>query len=329
MKPLRVALIGIAHDHACPNHGSVLKHPEVFDVAGYYVPPTEAEDYASRMSLFHGLREMTMAEILADSSIEGLIVETYELELTHYALLGANAGKHIFMDKPGGADLSAFTQLLETIQKNDLVLEIGYMYRYNPYVQELLRKVRSGALGQIINVEAQMNCCHTAEKRQWLAGFPGGMMFFLGCHLVDLVLQIQGIPRKVLPMNRSSGKDGVTACDFGFALLEYENGVSFVKTNAAEMGGFARRQLVVVGTKGTVEINPLEILVPGGQQTQVTDYTSDAWADAGVMRRSDIFNRYDEMMATFAKIVRGEAEKALSYDYELTLYKVLLSCCGM
>ena len=329
MKPLRVALIGIAHDHAGPNHKSVLKQTDLFEVVGWYAPEGEKAQYAARLPIYRDVPEMTFEEILADPTIEGLILETYELDLTRHALLGARAGKHVFMDKPGGADLSEFEELLRLVREKNLVLELGYMYRYNPYVKELLQKVRSGALGEIISVEAQMNCFHPAEKRQWLAGFPGGMMFFLGCHLVDLVLLIQGEPKKILPMNRPTGRDGVTAEDFGFALLEYDRGVSFVKTNAAEMGGFNRRQLVVTGTLGTVEIKPFEILVPGGQQTQVVDCTSEAWADEGVMRRSEVFDRYDEMMATFAKIVRGEAQKALSLDYELTLYKTLLACCGV
>jgi hypothetical protein len=55
-----------------------------------------------------------------------------------------------------------------------------------------------------------MNCSHPVKVRQWLADLPGGMMFYLGCHLVDLIYRIQGKPERVIPLNKCSGVDGVT-----------------------------------------------------------------------------------------------------------------------
>ena len=81
------------------------------------------------------------------------------------------------------------------------------MYRYNPYIKELKEQVKCGELGDIISVEAQMSCIHPASTRQWLDTFSGGMMFYLGCHLVDLILSIQGKPKRVIPLNKCSGKE--------------------------------------------------------------------------------------------------------------------------
>ena len=46
---------------------------------------------------------------------------------------------------------------------------------------------------------------------EWLGSVPGGMMFFLGCHLVDLIMQIQGMPQRVIPMNKATGLNGVVS----------------------------------------------------------------------------------------------------------------------
>jgi glycosyltransferase EpsD len=88
------------------------------------------------------------------------------------------------------------------------------------------------------------------------------MMFFLGCHLVDLIYQIQGRPKNVIPLNKTTGIDGAVGKDFGMAVLDYGNGVSFAKASACEVGGYLRRQLVVSGSKGTVELKPFEVPVP-------------------------------------------------------------------
>ena len=169
------------------------------------------------------------------------------------------------MEKPGGVEPAAFEQLIELVKNNGTIFHTGYMYRYNPCIMELKEQIKRGELGEIVSVEAQMNCVHPSEVRQWLENFPGGIMFFLGCHLVDLILQLQGKPENIIPLNRSTGHMGVTAEDFGMAVFEYPNGVSFAKVNATEMGGFARRQLVGAGTKKTVELKPLEWYIEKGK----------------------------------------------------------------
>lgn len=45
--------------------------------------------------------------------------------------------------------------------------------------------------------------------------------------------------------------------------------------------------------------------------------------------RSENYDRYDPMMAAFARIIRGEAENPVSPDYELELYRTVLKCCGI
>ena len=262
-----------------------------------------------------------------DPEIEAVAVETEEIYLTKYALMVANAGKHLHMEKPGGVDSAEFTRLIEALKSQNLVFSTGYMYRFNPKIQEALAKIKNGELGEIYSVEAHMDCKHPTELRQWLQNFPGGMMFFLGCHLVDLIYQIQGEPEEIIPLNCSTGYDAVTANDYGMVILKYKNGVSFAKTCANETGCFMRRQLVICGEKGTIEIKPLEVLVEGGQYTVMNEAYSTEWLKAWDTSKSEVYDRYDGMMRNFAEMVRGK-KNPYSYDYELGLYKLILRSCG-
>jgi predicted dehydrogenase len=157
------------------------------------------------------------------------------------------------------------------------------------------------------------------------------MMFFLGCHLVDLILSIKGKPDRIIPINKCSGVEGVTSEDFGMAVFEYKNGVSFAKTSAVELGGFERRQLVVAGTKKTVELKPLEWYDPVGGGLQYTERyvrESTVWTSATAMERSKSVDRYDSMMRSFGEMVLGLKKNPWDYDYELELYKTVLEACG-
>lgn len=331
MRKIKIAQIGTSQNsHGTDIFRSMTKQNDIFEVVGYAFPENEREKFPRHMNVFEGYKEMSVEEILNNPEIEAITVETEEIYLTKYAKMAAKHGKHIHMEKPGGPSFDEFKDLVETLKKNRKVFHTGYMYRYNPFVKELMQKVRKGELGEIISVEAQMNSCHPVISRQWLGTFPGGIMFFLGGHLVDFILQIKGTPEKIIQFNSCTNNNGVESEDFGMAVFQYKNGASFVKTTADECGGFARRQLVVVGTKGTAELKPLEIPAPGGQYTQMRICKdSEGWTDLGEIAKSDIYDRYDDMMASFAAMVRGDKENPWGYDYELLLYKTLLECCGV
>ena len=144
-------------------------------------------------------------------------------------------------------------------------------------------------------------------------------------------MQIQGLPKKVIPLNKCTGTDGVTAQDFGMVIFVYDKGVSFAKTCAREYGGFARRQIVVTGTKGTIELKPLEMFADNENSsllyTEQVTYYSELWGNKGISVKTDNYDRYDEMMAAFAQMCKGERMNPYTYEYELELYKILLKCC--
>ncbi|MBQ8741976.1 MAG: Gfo/Idh/MocA family oxidoreductase [Clostridia bacterium] len=330
MKKIKVAQIGTSRY----GHGSIIfdtlaKNPDIFEIVGYALPENERTKFPDHMERFENYREMSLDEILSDSSIEAVFVETEEIYLTKYAILAAKSGKHVHMEKPGGVSLEEFEELIAILKEKKTVFHTGYMYRYNPVISDIIKRARSGEIGEILSVEAHMSCYHPVECTEWLSGFEGGMMFYLGCHLVDLVLQIKGRPDRIVPVNRSSGRfEGVTSNDSSFALFEYPTGASFVKTSAAECGGFSRRQLVVSGTKGRFTVCPLEVTTDyPSQYTEYNECLSTDWGDTGVWKRSEIHDRYEAMLFSFAEMVRGEKENPYSYDYELELFKVITECC--
>lgn len=329
MRKIRVAQIGTSrYSHGNEIFATLVKHPEVFDIAGYALPEGEKERFPFSKHVFSGYKEMSVQEIMDDDSIEAVVIETEEIYLTKYALLAAKYGKHIHMEKPGGLTLPDFEALIATVEEAGTVFHTGYMYRYNPVICDIVKRVKAGEIGNVISVEAQMSGWRSKEQAQWLGTFPGGMMFYLGCHLIDLVLQLQGKPDRIVPFHKSSGVHDVAAKDFSAAVFEYPNGISFIKTTQAERGGFLKRRLIVTGTEGRFEVCPLE--VNANYPLQYTEYdecTSTDWNAPAERKRSEIYDRYDTMMLSFAKMVRGEQKNPYAYEYELELYKTILRCC--
>lgn len=326
MSSIRIAQIGTSrYSHGNFIFDALKKSPDIFEIAGYAMPEGEEAKFPENMAAFQGFPRLTVAEICEDPGIQAVAVETEECFLTKYALLAARAGKHVHMEKPGSDCVEEFDALIDTMKTNRTVFHTGYMYRYNPFVQDLMARIRRGELGEILGVEAQMNTLHPPELRRWLGMYPGGSMFFLGCHLIDLILQIQGLPERILPLNKSTGLDGVIAEDFCMAVLEYPRGVSFAKVNSTEVGGFARRQLVVAGSLKTVELKPFEVIGGADQRTTRTEFTQQGQFSED----TPLYNRYAPMMRAFGEMVQGKRENPWPYEYERTLYHTVLQCCNL
>ncbi len=329
MRKVRIAQIGTSrYSHGNMIFDTLKKRVDLFEIVGYCFPENEREKFPEAIQRFEGYKELSLEEILNDKSIEAVAIETEEIYLTKYALLAARAGKHIHMEKPGGICLEDFEALIAEVKANGKVFHTGYMYRYNPEIRRLMEQVKNDELGEIISVEAQMNCDHNKETREWLQAFPDGITFFLGCHLIDLIVQIQGFPTKIHCLNKSTGRDGLASKDLGMVVLEYPNGLSYAKVNTNEIGGFMRRQLVVCGTKKTVVIQPLEAFAGDKLSCTVKEYESHGWGDVGKQRASDLFDRYEDMIVTFGEMVKGSKKNPYSYEYELELYRTILRCCG-
>ncbi len=351
MKKLKVIQIGGEHDHAAPVFSSLRRQSDLFDVLGYVIPEDDlnyqfdgAKQYFAGSKPSEGAKKhfqdmprYTLEEALKLPGLEGAVIETSEKKLTKYARIAAEHGLHVHMDKPGSEDGEEYQDLIRYMKEHGTVFSTGYMYRYNPAVKELLEMKKRGDLGEIVYVQAQMNCLHRPEKRDWLHLYKGGMMFFLGCHLIDLILQLQGEPEEVIPCNMCTGLDGVRGEDFGMALLRYPRGISFAKTTAVELGGFMRRQLVVAGTKATVEINPLEYSISGEVKNQCTDMfvttTEDCarhgWGARGEKQTRGPVNRYDDMMRAWGEAALGLAPMPVDLDYEAKLHRYVLKASGI
>ena len=336
MKKIRIGHIGVSHDHAGPVLCCVLSHPEVFEVIGW--AEENEENYKRKIvtdPVYDTLPRMTEAELIA-AHPDAILVEGNELENLEVALRCVENGIHVHLDKPAGADLPLFRRVLDTAKKNGVAVHLGYMSRYNNAVLYAMNRVKDGTIGEVFQVDAFMDTWHDPEKREWMRTLPGGDMFFLGCHMVDFIYMFMGkAPLAVHPFNRRSQFDGVDTVDQGFAVFDYGTSVCTARAGSTQVNGFGRRQLVICGTKGTIEIKPLEVRVPDSKEVH-----SKLWISTLDMVDGDHYNdicrevvipsmvsRYDNMMLDFAKVVRGEIESPFNYEYEYELQRLVLEAC--
>ncbi|MFM7058289.1 MAG: Gfo/Idh/MocA family protein [Planctomycetota bacterium] len=321
--PIRIGQIGTGHAHA--SKLSVYRQSPDYEVVGIVEPDPQLREAAEREAAFRDVPWMTQEQLLNQPGLQAVLVETRVRDSLQAAAACVAAGCHVHLDKPAGESLSAFETLLQSAESAKLLVQLGYMYRYNPGFTGLHQLLEAGWLGEIFEVQAVMSKVVGAEDRGRLAEYPGGMMFELGCHLLDQVIRVLGAPQRVQGYARHSGNAEDSLKDNMLAVLEYPRALATVKSTALEIEGGSRRHFTVCGTAGTLHIQPLD----APSATLTLNVPRNNWK-AGVQQIAlPAYTRYVEDAAEMARIIRGEKAADYSYEHDLLVQKTLLQACGL
>ncbi|MCW5978300.1 MAG: Gfo/Idh/MocA family oxidoreductase [Bryobacteraceae bacterium] len=328
-RPIRIAFLGGGHGHGSAKVALAGKSPD-WDLAGICEPDAELMARYERM----GVRALTRAQVLEDPSIEVVGVEGWVWELAASAKAALEAGKHIHLDKPPAASMAEMREILDLAQRRKRLVQVGYMWRYNPAVNLALEAARAGWLGEIFQIRGVINTTIDAAERKKLARFVGGQMFELGGHLIDPIIRLMGRPERVTPYLRhdfGALDDGLT--DNTMAVLEWRGAIGTVATASmhhrsptagGNSGALPYRALEIYGTQGAAVVRPIE------PPSLLIDLTVAAGPyKAGPQTQSFTYARYVDDFIELAAAVRGEGKLRVRPEEDLLVEESLLRASGM
>lgn len=320
---IKIGQIGVGHAHA--SKLAVYRRSPDYEVVGIVEPDAELRKQAESQAVFQGLPWLTREQLLDTPGLQAVLIETRVSELLDNAEVCVAAGKHVHIDKPAGESLPQFRRILDAAKQQRRLVQMGYMYRYNPGVVLLRELLAKGWLGEVFEVHAVMSKVVPPDQRRKLAEYPGGMMFELGCHIIDLVLGVLGRPQAVhaYPRHSSSLDDGLA--DNMLAVFEYPQATATVRTSALEVEGGQRRHLVVCGSEGTLHIQPLDDPAVRVAFSQPRGAYRRGYQDVRLAK----YERYVDDAADMARIIRGEKQADFTYDHDLAVQETVLKASGL
>lgn len=150
------------------------------------------QHFTDRSVLPDGVRCYTRYEQLLEEPLDALFVSLPNYLAPDVTIAGLRRGLHVFCEKPPGRDVADVVRVIEAEkQRPGTLLKYGFNHRYHDSVRQALDIVRSGKLGEIINVRGiygkskilPVTGGWRAERKY--AG--GGILLDQGIHMVDLL----------------------------------------------------------------------------------------------------------------------------------------------
>jgi predicted dehydrogenase len=292
---------------------------------GIVEPDAELRKRAESQEPYRGLPWLTQEQLLNVAGLQAVLVETRVRDLLRVAESCVAAGKHVHLDKPAGESLPQYRRVLAAAEKQNLLVQMGYMFRYNPAVVLLREFLQHGWLGEIFEVHTVMSKVVDPAARRGLAEYPGGIMFELGCHVIDLVVGVLGKPTKITSVAQHASAVDDKLLDNMLAVFEYPRASATVKSSALEVDGGERRHLVACGSQGTFHIQPLDNPAARVTLSAARDSFRKGYQDVSFPK----YTRYVDDAADMARVIRGEKPADFSYEHDLTVQTAVLQACGL
>ncbi|MFC1523809.1 Gfo/Idh/MocA family protein [Thermodesulfobacteriota bacterium] len=190
--PIGIGLIGIG-GWGATNSANIMRCRR-FNICGVYDTSTQSTyKFAKR---FRTKCYPRMEELLKDSGIQAVAVTVPNQFHEEVVKAAADAGKHIFIEKPLASYPEICRELGHYCQEKGVILQVGHQMYRDPVFGELKRILDEGVLGQPLFAQAVYTLDRRSRDdwRQDADACPGGSMEQLGVHFIDLLIYLFGQP---------------------------------------------------------------------------------------------------------------------------------------
>ena len=169
--------------------------PEAIEILGCC--SLSEPERAKFQSQFGGEVYKNFEDVLALADVDAVLLATPHSLHRDQVIADANAGKHVFCEKPLALNAATGAEAIQACADNSVVLAVGHNRRFSDGAREMKSMVDAGACGRIIHIEANYsgNAALHYPADYWRANRvenPGGAVGPMGLHMVDTLTWILG-----------------------------------------------------------------------------------------------------------------------------------------
>ena len=280
------------------------KTPRLRFVHGVSKEPDDVRAFAAQ----HGFRLSTdLAEAIADPAVQAVFLATpHSLHVPQIEAV-ARSGKPVWCEKPLALTRAEAVRAVAACREAGVVLGSGNNKRCYASMRELKRLVESGAIGDVLHVEAHFSNEHSTRVvpggwRDDPRESPGGGLTGAGLHILDTLINFGG-PIKNVDAKLHEQKPPPDPRDSLAVLVQFASGATGTMATIRAAPNIWR--VHVFGTKGMAEArdeNTLTVSLIGGtpqthnyEQVDSLKVLVESFADA-IQGRAPFLVSTDQML---------------------------------
>jgi predicted dehydrogenase len=265
MTALRVGLIGTggiarAHLRAYRQYPQQVRLKAVCDVQAEAVGRF-AQEAGGEVQVYTDPEVM-----LKDAPIDAVDICTVHNTHAPLAIMAADAGKHILVEKPMACSWQECVEMVHAAERAGVQLMVAQCQRYMPGFRGVKRVLESGELGNLhaLRFDAMQNMLAFLPPGHWLydgerAG--GGVVISVAVHKIDLLRYLIGEVKRVSAVCRTQHPAFINGAeDYAIATLEFETSEGAVLGEMfATYSGFRlpwSEQFMIFGEQGAIYMVP-------------------------------------------------------------------------
>ena len=196
------------------------------------------QNFKDNGSFEDGTRYYTSYFSLLKENLDVLLVCLTNDIAAEVTQMGLQQGLHVFCEKPPGRTVQDILNVISVEKENShLKLMYGFNHRYHDSVKDALQILKSGSLGEIINLRGVYGKSKiiTFNQPDWrtkreISG--GGVLLDQGIHMVDLMRLFAG-EFKDVQSYISNGHWGYDVEDNAYAIMRSGRGVVAMLNSSA------------------------------------------------------------------------------------------------
>ena len=260
--PIRICMIGAGRVGKL-HSGTLKRHVPGGDVVALVDPWAEVRD-ATGDEFGIDRRFASLADALDAVDFDAVVITTPTPTHRELAVLAAERGKHVFLEKPMALSLAECDDILAATERHGVLLQMGFMRRFDPDFAAAWERIQGGEIGEPMMIKSLTH--GPGLPPPWATDLrtSNGNLAEVNSHDLDTVRWLMASnPRRmyVEVANFKGAERGVTSEHF------YDNMFATVKFESGALGNISGvcpcdygydSRVEIIGKKGIMTIGQMQ-----------------------------------------------------------------------
>lgn len=261
-EPLRIAALGLTHDHVWSNLRELKDVPGAQLVAA--ADPNEP--LLARVRQEYGCPTYSdYRELLARERLDAVYLFADNQGSAELAEAAAEKKLHILVEKPLAADLAGADCMLADVRRAGVRMMVNWPFAWWPALQHAIRLAQQGAVGPLW--EVKYRSAHEGPRELGCSEFfcdwlydrrlngAGAYMDYC-CYGAALAVTLLGLPSRVVGVIGRLLKEDITVDDNGVIVMSYPRAMAVVEGSWTQVGKPTAYVATIYGAKGLLLVEP-------------------------------------------------------------------------